>query len=419
MWDVAIIGGGTAGLAAAALAAFGEKSVVLLEKGKVLGGRATSSAEGGALLNLGPHALYRNGPAQRVLDRLGFKPTGGAPGPNLLWVSSQGEIVTSAGLLLGRKLNWSEKRQVIKMMLGVRKQNPEQLAGTSWDRHLSVMGLTGRAKEVFEALGRLVTYVGDVTQLDAGMVISQLQKPIIYPDGGWQTIVNGMVRQAESVGVKLLPGAGVTRAHSVDGGGWSLDYDKGSVTARQVIAAVAPAQLAALFGELLPAGFVQKLRVLEPVMGACLDLHLKSLPSPERTFALGTDEPLYLSVHSRWAKLTEQSGHAVVHVMRYGGAEKPDAARTRLSLEGFLDRLQPGWRQVVVRQRYLPSLTVSHARPAPELRGALDRPGVNTGVPGLYAAGDWVGEEGLLFDASMASAEVAARLVLQNAGQRG
>ena len=37
------------------------------------------------------------------------------------------------------------------------------------------------------------------------------------------------------------------------------------------------------------------------------------------------------------------------------------------------------------------------------------------GVAGLYVAGDWVGREGLLFDASAASAAEAARLVLADA----
>jgi hypothetical protein len=36
------------------------------------------------------------------------------------------------------------------------------------------------------------------------------------------------------------------------------------------------------------------------------------------------------------------------------------------------------------------------------------------GIPDLYLAGDWVGPEGFLVDASMASAQRAAQLVLED-----
>src|SRR5690554_6536473 len=99
-WDVAIIGGGPAGLATAATVAQGGKSVVLLEKGQEFGGRAISTTEAGAILNLGPHALYRNGAAHRVLDRLGSMPNGGKPSQNITWVFSPDEAATTAGLLI-------------------------------------------------------------------------------------------------------------------------------------------------------------------------------------------------------------------------------------------------------------------------------------------------------------------------------
>lgn len=51
-----VIGGGIAGLAAAALLARGGRCVTLFEQA-ALGGRARSSAHADAMLNQGPHAL--------------------------------------------------------------------------------------------------------------------------------------------------------------------------------------------------------------------------------------------------------------------------------------------------------------------------------------------------------------------------
>jgi hypothetical protein len=70
--------------------------------------------------------------------------------------------------------------------------------------------------------------------------------------------------------------------------------------------------------------------------------------------------------------------------------------------------MQPGWREYVVHRRYMPSMTVSNALVPPR----APRPPVTTGVSGLYLAGDWVGDEGLLSDASFASARAAAKAIL-------
>jgi phytoene dehydrogenase-like protein len=149
-----------------------------------------------------------------------------------------------------------------------------------------------------------------------------------------------------------------------------------------------------------------------PVRAASLDVALRALPRPHATFALGIDEPLYASVHSAVARLGPDGG-AVVHVMRYGGLAGEPADAVERQLARFLDALQPGWRASVVRQRFLPDLVVAHALPEAAFGGTRGRPGPCVpDVPGLYVAGDWVGPEGLLADASLASARAAARAIL-------
>ena len=77
-------------------------------------------------------------------------------------------------------------------------------------------------------------------------------------------------------------------------------------------------------------------------------------------------------------------------------------------LEAVLDDVQPGWREFVTHRRFLPSLTVSNALMTPE----VTRPPVATSVRGLYLAGDWVGDEGMMADASLASARAVAKAIL-------
>src|SRR5262249_57979689 len=57
--DVAVVGGGLAGLAAAAYLGRAGRKVTLFERSRSLGGRAATHENGGFRFNIGPHALYR------------------------------------------------------------------------------------------------------------------------------------------------------------------------------------------------------------------------------------------------------------------------------------------------------------------------------------------------------------------------
>jgi len=143
---------------------------------------------------------------------------------------------------------------------------------------------------------------------------------------------------------------------------------------------------------------------LTTIHTACLDVGLAAPPHPERLFALGTDRPTYFSVHSASAHLAEKG--ATIHLMKYLHPDEAHHARDDESeLEGVLDLVQPGWRDVLVTRRFLPNLVASNALVAAGQR----RPEVDaTGAPGAFIAGDWVGGTGMLLDAALASAKQAA-----------
>ena len=74
-----VIGGGLAGLTAAASLASAGYDVTVLEAGEHLGGRARTRRRDGFELNLGPHALYRAGGGLAALRRLGVRVRGRMP----------------------------------------------------------------------------------------------------------------------------------------------------------------------------------------------------------------------------------------------------------------------------------------------------------------------------------------------------
>jgi phytoene dehydrogenase-like protein len=149
-----------------------------------------------------------------------------------------------------------------------------------------------------------------------------------------------------------------------------------------------------------------------PVRAACLDVALSRLPKEKATFALGIDRPLYLSVHSASARLAPE-GSALIQTAKYLPPDDPDSAEdVERELEGLLDLVQPGWRELVVYRRFLPDMTVVNSLPLATLGGTNGRPDPEViDVPGLFIAGDWVGTEGMLVDASLSSARQAAKKI--------
>jgi hypothetical protein len=152
---------------------------------------------------------------------------------------------------------------------------------------------------------------------------------------------------------------------------------------------------------------------LTKIRAACLDVALHRAPCPKMRFVLGIDVPIYYSLHSASAELAPGDG-AVLHVAKYlppAAGEEPSEAAVRSELEALLDYLQPSWREQVVEAQWLPRMTVSHAVWPPGCRPAEQL------ACGIHLAGDWVGNEGMLADAALASGRAAARSVLESASR--
>jgi phytoene dehydrogenase-like protein len=421
--DAIVVGGGLAGLGAATLLARGGLRVTLYERSTALGGRAITQDEAGFRLNLGPHALYRGGAGARVLRRLDVAVPGASPKASGGHAVARGVAHTlPAGpisLLTTGLLRLPAKLELARLLGTVGRIDPVPLDATTVHDWLARNVRHGEIRDLVAALFRLATYTNDPERMSAGAALRQLQlalaKNVLYVDGGWQTIVDGVRAAAERAGVRFVTGRRVTRVEH-DGGVRGVVLDGGERrTAARVVLAVAPDEAAALLDGDTAATVAGWARSAIPVRAASLDVGLAHLPRPRSTFALGIDRPLYLSVHSGVARLAP-TGRAMIHVARYlPVGRESDPKGDERELETLLDTVQPGWRKHVLVRRFLPRLTVSNAMAAAATGGTAGRPGPAVpGVPGLFVAGDWVGGEGLLADASLASAARAAEL----AGER-
>ncbi len=426
-FDAVVVGGGIGGLASAALLAREGKRVVLLEKASGLGGRGATQVESGFHFNLGPHALYRGGDAMRILRGLGVKPTGGVPSADGGLAVRGGRGHTLPGgfisLLTTDLLGVGGKLEIARLLATLPRIDASAQDSTSWGDWVNKNLTNPVARELLTALIRLSTYTNAPRLLSAGAALRQLQMAVtdnvLYADGGWQTVVDGIRAVAADAGVEIRCGARVAAVCASDVGQRVELADGGSLEAGAVVMAVPPNVAASLCDGEGGAAITSWSEELVPVRAACLDVGLSQLPKSRNLFALGIDEPLYMSVHTAVARLAEPGG-SVIQVAKYLAAgEESDAKAVEAELEGLLDLVQPGWREFIVERRFLPEMVVSYS--VAEARNAARRPGPTVpGSAGLYVVGDWVGAKGMLVDTALASAESAVSLILANgsAGSR-
>ncbi len=424
---IVVVGAGLAGLATSAYLARAGRAVTVLERATAPGGRAQTTAAGAYRMNLGPHALYGGGPAANVLDELRVAHPGGTPTAAGGFVMRGDALHALPGgfvsLLTTNLFGLGAKVETGKLLAGLGRIDAAPLARTSVRDWVSAQVRNPVVRELVHALFRLSTYAHAPDTMSAALAVRQLQLALVhgvrYLDGGWETLVGALRARAEEHGATVRTGASaveLTRAGDGRVAGVRLRSDEVVPASAVVVALDADAAAALLPPDSAAGRFAAH---ATPVRAACLDVGLARLPRPRATFALGIDEPLYYSVHSAVARLAPDGG-ALIHVARYLGDDTPDPKAVETQLEGVLDRLQPGWRAVVVERRFLPHMAAASALATAATGGMAGHPGAAVAeAPGVYVAGDWVGPGGWLADASLASARAAARALLARAGQRG
>lgn len=403
--DVVIIGGGLAGLTAANYVARAGHSVVVHEARGRLGGRATTDERDGFLINQGPHALYRAGAAAQILAELGIETPGGDPGADGR-ILLDGQLSLAPGgpktLLTTRALGVREKLELGAALGKLPKLRAGDFAHLRANEWIDGFVTRERNRSLLRAIVRLTTYSGQLDVMSADVAVSQAQlglgPGVLYLDGGWQHLISTLEATLRSTGKATI----------------ELGSKLASVPdAQSVIVAVnSPQAAAAIVGQEIQAG--------PAATTACLDLGLNA--PPEIDFVLGCDQPIYLSNHSASAKLAP-TGQYLVSVAAYLDESQQSERFDRAPLDQLAARCGIAPDSIVV-DRFLNRMVAASAIPTVELGGMAGRTAVDAFAPtalgkssrsdhpsgpSVFVAGDWVGADGHLADASMASARLAAQ----------
>lgn len=384
-----VIGGGPAGLVAATRLAEGGAQTTLLESASHFGGRAASERRDGFFLNQGPHALYVGGAAMRELKALGIELEWWNPASVNSVFPRSGKARRSLGGTLG----------LVRLLGPLFRGDQEELRNLSTTQWLQRTLRTEKARAAAAALVRVTTFVADQESLSADVAAMQLRIALFpgvrYLDGGWQSLVDALAAKAEAAGATLRTRAAVRLLHQ-EAGGWTVALDEETLHADVlVVAAGGPEDVTKLLGEKTPTAPGPAAEI------SVFDLGLKRLPRRTRRFALGIDNPTYLSRHSP----PDHRDGVLLSLASYTRESRP-------ALEKLADLVQPGWRQQVTFERFLPRMVPVSAIATPQTGGLGGRPPVDRGE-GLYLAGDWIGSEGWLVDAAISSGAAAAAAALR------
>ena len=395
--DVAVIGGGIAGLTAASFAARAGATVQVFDARSALGGRARTKVDQGFAFNEGPHALYRATAGMAALRELGLRPKGGQPSVIRTRFSFEGRLIRAPrGRTLSQFVGFVRR-------IGRDRRDPGlvHVSAQEWiDGRISdPVGRLFAASAV-----RLSSYTADLSTFSADAAATQLHaalRGVIYLHGGWAQLTKALDIVANSAGAAVEVGARVSSV-DLDGDRYLIGLgDDRHVAARTVIiAAGGPTFAARLVG-----GRSDQLNEVAtsaiPVHAACLDLGLRRLPRPSTRLVLGVDKASYANVHTPSANLAED-GH-VMHVSYY----EPDKDIGLSDLESLADEVQPGWRATEVTRQIGHRRVVAFDRPRPGIGLPGRQSSTVDDLPRLFVAGDWVGPTDLLGAASVTSGKAA------------
>ena len=283
-----VVGGGPAGLIAAAKLADAGIATTLLEASSALGGRAASKRQAGFDLNQGAHALYVGGPGMRQLRSLGIDPERWNPVSHRSVFLRAARARRSPGgtVALTRWLGSVLRRGPAGLeRISVNEWLAQHAAGS---RRAGRRGSARAGHDVRRRPRRAQRRRGRRSRSG-----SALAPGVRYVNGGWGRIVDALEAQARGRGATIRTRAGVRALEPVADGGWSVRLDDEVLLADAVVVAAGEhGACAQLLGERAPAAPGPAAEV------STLDLGLGSLPRRGRTFGLGIDEPTYISRHS-------------------------------------------------------------------------------------------------------------------------
>ncbi|GAB6936188.1 FAD-dependent oxidoreductase [Calditerricola yamamurae] len=424
MASVVVVGGGLAGLSAAARLAKHGLPVTVLERG-ALGGRAVTLRIKGFAFNFGAHAIY--GRDRSVLTTLEQE-----LGLSIDWRDFSPERAkydvgngltdlpaNIRGLFKTKLLTYPDKVkfafEVLKTLLGVETGHPHLSIG----RWMDEKQLDPDVKDMMLTLASSNFFTREPEKIPSDVffryykTIFSTRKPVTYIGGGWQALIDELVRVIESHGGTIHTKAKVERVTVEGDRVRAVHTANATYTADLFLFCIPPKELLTIFQGTHIEHFVAQYAQYHPTYALVYDVGLRERIDVPYTYIYDKAHKCFITDISYYDETSVPEGgqllQAILYLNREDVGNKERIEAYKKTVEDLYDKHFPGWRERLVVPRISPRAVVQ------EIKWTMDQQPMPVFFPdyrNLYFAGDWCEGKGQLSELSFSSAYAASELIL-------
>ncbi|MBH8597357.1 NAD(P)/FAD-dependent oxidoreductase [Thermoactinomyces sp. CICC 10523] len=422
---VIVVGGGLAGLSAAARLAYNGCKVTLLEKAPKLGGRAISIPMKGFNFNFGAHAIYARDKSilRKYEHEIGLKVDWKDFSPSKAFYD-MGTFTTPMpatleGLyrtkVLDSQNKWRFAYEVFKTMSSLERGEPGVLIGDYLQKE------TPQVRDLLLTIASSNFFTNEPEKIPSPLFFQYYkrlfatQRAVSYIGGGWQAIVDSFAEIIEKNGSKIITKEKVTKIE-LDGNRITAVYGKEEkYEADYIIFCIPPKELCQLFADTPFAKYFEEYSHYVPTQVVVYDVGLSERISSPFTYIYQKAQRVFITDISYYDTTCVPDGGQLMQAVAYLNEQEiaeGKADEKVATIESVYDKHFPGWRERLVAKRISKKATVQEIKCIEDQRLM---PVKFYSLPNAYFAGDWCEGDGQLSELSFSSAYNVTSHILEHA----
>ncbi len=414
LYDVAIVGGGIAGLSCAAILAHEGEKVVVFERRDRVGGRAESwEYKKGYTVDYGIHALRygKKGEAIKTLKKIDRKIKLLSPKGVYFYEDDKVYGTLRGGLKL---FKISSIRPLISL-IGLKEKNIEQLLDVSVSKWLGEKN--DEVKKIFKMLSSLLIITPDIEKASMGELartiinMKKAREGAAYPQGGWKTIIDIFKEEILNNGGEIKLNEEVK---GVKAGKDIKIVGKSEVKSKSSVICVRHQKIFDIVDEnSFSKEYAEYCKNIEPTSGISIDIGVDTVISEINGLVVSREIPMMGWVTSNIDESVAPDGEQLITFyfpMSYDDLKKNGENMKKIARETIF-KIFPEIKEHIKWERILKLEVVDGSALTVE-QHYKKRPPITSPIENLYFASDTCGVPGGGGDIAFRSARETAEMIL-------
>lgn len=422
--SVVVVGGGLAGLSAAARLASNGFQVKVLEKAPKLGGRAITIPLKGFQFNFGAHAIYARDRSvlkkfenelRLTIDWKNFSPSKAYYD---LGSSTTPMPATLAGLFRTKVLDTENKLrftyEVLKTLTSLKRGEEGVPIGEYLQNESQPI------RDLLLTLASSNFFTNEPEKIPSPLFFQyykrlfSTQYAVSYIGGGWQSIVDGFADIIEKNGGQILSREKVTKVELEERTIKQIQGKENLYTADYFLFCIPPKELTQIFSETPYEQTFSIYANYHPTQVIVYDIGINKRIETPFTYVYHKEDRIFITDISYYDPTCTPEGGQLLQAIAYlnqdevGNKEIVD--QKVKDIEAVYDKHFPSWRDRLVTKRLSKRATVQEIKCIDDQRLM---PVKFYGLANAYFAGDWCQGKGQLSELSFSSAYEATSRIMQ------